>query len=197
MEFLSSLLHNYGLLGLCMMIFLEYACFPISSEIVLPFCGAFAKSCDISFFALIPASIFAGLLGTTLCYFVGRIGGVRVLAFLKNRFPKTRKGIEASEEKLTRYGSFAVCFGRVIPLCRTYIAFIAGSVKQPLLQYLSYSLLGITVWNCILISLGYLFQSNWNEVQRYYEEYKTLLVFTAVVLFLIFLLRKLSDRWHR
>ena len=190
MELLTTLLHTYGLLGLCMMIFLEYACFPVSSEIILPFCGAVAKSCDISFFHLIPASILAGLLGTTLCYFVGRIGGTKVLTWIKNRFPKTRKPIEASEEKLERYGAFAVCFGRVIPLCRTYIAFIAGSVKQPVAQYMTYSLLGITVWNCVLISLGYLFQSNWNEVQRYYEEYKMLLIFTAVVLVLVFWMRK-------
>ena len=190
MELLTSLFQKYGLMGLCLMILLEYACFPISSEIVLPFCGAFAKACDISFFYLIPASILSGLLGTTLCYFVGRIGGSRILLFLKTRFPKTKKGIEASEEKLGRYGALAVCFGRVIPLCRTYIAFIAGSVKQPLSQYMTYSLLGITIWNCVLISLGYLFQSNWNEVQRYYEEYKMLLVFTAVVLLLVFWMRK-------
>ena len=190
MELLTTLLHKYGLLGLCMMIFLEYACFPISSEIVLPFCGAFAKSCDISFFYLIPASILAGLLGTTLCYFVGRIGGSRVLTFLKTRFPKTRKGIEASEEKMERYGALAVCFGRVIPLCRTYIAFIAGSIKQPYSQFFSYSIFGITVWNCVLIGLGYLLKSNWNEVQRYYEEYKTILIFTAVVLALLFWMRK-------
>ena len=190
MELLTTLLHKYGLLGLCLIILLEYACFPISSEIVLPFCGAFAKSYDISFFHLIPASILAGLFGTTVCYFIGRIGGPHVLTYLKTRFPKTRKGIEASEEKLERYGALAVCFGRVIPLCRTYIAFIAGSIKQPLPQYLTYSLLGITIWNCILISLGYLFQSNWNEVQRYYEEYKMLLIFTAVVLLLVFWMRK-------
>ena len=91
MELLPSLLHRYGLLGICLMIFLEYACFPISSEIVLPFCGAFAKSCEISFFALIPASILSGLLGTTLCYVIGRLGGGRILNFLKTRFPKTKK----------------------------------------------------------------------------------------------------------
>ena len=194
MELLTTLLHKYGLLGLCMMIFLEYACFPISSEIVLPFCGAFAKACDISFFYLIPASILSGLLGTTLCYFVGRIGGSRILLFLKTRFPKTKKGIEASEEKLERYGALAVCFGRVIPLCRTYIAFIAGSVKQPFRQYLAYSFFGITVWNCILISLGYLLKSNWNEVQRYYGEYKQVLVATAVIIVFILLLRKLFTK---
>lgn len=190
MELLTSLLKKYGLFGLCLMILLEYACFPISSEIVLPFCGAFAKSYDISFFLLIPGSVLAGLLGTSLCYLIGRIGGTRALLFLKTRFPKTRKGIEASEKKMEQYGAFAVCFGRIIPLCRTYIAFIAGSMKQPYRQFLCYSFFGITVWNCILISLGYLLKSNWNEVQRYYEEYKLFLVATAAVVVVVFILWK-------
>jgi len=194
MDFLSSLFETYGLFGLCLMILLEYACFPISSEIVLPFCGAFAKSYDISFFLLVPGSIAAGMIGTSICYVIGRIGGTRLLDAIKNRFPKTQKGIEASEEKMERFGALAVCIGRVIPLCRTYIAFIAGSVKQPYPQYFSYSLFGITVWNCVLIGLGYLFQSNWNEVQRYYEDYKYLLAFTAVIIVLIYLVRKLHLR---
>lgn len=190
MELLTSLFQKYGLLGLCLMILLEYACFPISSEIVLPFCGAFAASYQISFFLLIPGSILSGLAGTSLCYLVGRIGGAKLLTALKNRFPKTRKGIEASEEKMERYGALAVCFGRVIPLCRTYIAFIAGSVKQPYSQFFSYSFFGITVWNCILIGLGCLLKSNWNEVQRYYEEYKLFLIGTAVLLAFVIIIWK-------
>ena len=198
MELLTSLLKKYGLLGLCLMILLEDACFPISSEIVLPFCGAIAKSYDISFFLLIPGSILAGLAGTSLCYLIGRIGGTKVLSFLKTRFPKTEKGITASEEKMERYGALAVCFGRVIPLCRTYIAFIAGSMKQPFGQYITYSLLGITVWNCILISLGYFLKSNWNEVQRYYEEYKVFLIATAaVVAFVCYLWKRFVKRKSR
>jgi membrane protein DedA with SNARE-associated domain len=194
MELLTSLLKKYGLFGLCLMILLEYACFPVSSEIVLPFCGAFAKSYDISFFFLIPCSVLAGLTGTSLCYTIGRLGGTRVLTYLKKRFPKTEKGISASEKKMEQYGAFAVCFGRIIPLCRTYIAFIAGSVKQPFGQFLAYSFFGITVWNCVLISLGYLLKSNWNEVQRYYEEYKLVLVATAVIVVLLLFIRKLLAR---
>jgi len=196
MEQLTSFFEKYGLLGLCLMILLEYACFPISSEIVLPFSGAFAKSYEISFFLLIPGSVAAGMAGTSICYVIGRLGGTRLLEYIKTRFPKTRKGIEASEERMERYGALAVCFGRIIPLCRTYIAFIAGSIKQPYSQFFAYSVFGITVWNCVLIGLGYLFKSNWNEVQRYYGEYKYLLVFTAVALLLLCYIRKCYLRLH-
>lgn len=199
MELLSTLLKKYGLAGLFLIILLEYACFPISSEIVLPFCGAFAKLYDISFFLLIPASVIAGLIGTSFCYLIGRIGGTRVLSYIRTRFPKTERGIRASEKKMEQFGALAVCFGRVIPLCRTYIAFIAGSIRQPYGQFLTYSFFGITVWNCLLISLGCLLQNNWNEVQRYYEEYKLFLVVTAVIVafVIIFLKRTVNALRHQ
>ena len=196
MELLTSLFQDYGLPGLCLMIFLEYACFPISSEILLPFCGAFAKSFGISFFLLIPGSVLSGLLGTSVCYFIGRIGGTKLLSFIKKRFPKTQKALNASEEHMERYGSLAVCFGLVIPLCRTYISFIAGGMKQPYRQFLIYSFFGITIWNCLLISLGYLLKSNWDEVQRYYEEYKLILLSTAALLVFIVVLWKCLSK-HR
>lgn len=196
MELITSLFQNYGLPGLCLMIFLEYACFPISSEILLPFCGAFAKSFGISFFLLIPGSVFSGLLGTSFCYLVGRLGGAKILEYLKRHFPKTQKALDASEEYMKQYGNLAVCFGRVIPLCRTYISFIAGGMKQPFRQFLIYSFFGITVWNCLLISLGYLLKSNWNDVQRYYEEYKLILLSTAALLILIVVLWKRLTKRH-
>ena len=190
METLLSLFDRYGIFAMILIIFLEYACFPISSELVLPFSGAVARAENVSFFLLLPLSVLAGLLGTGLCYLAGHIGGEAILTKLIKRFPKTEKAINTSRAKFNKYGAGAVCIGRVIPLCRTYIAFIAGSVKQPFRQYLAYSFFGITVWNCILISLGYLLKSNWNEVQRYYEEYKLVLVATAAFLILVFLLRK-------
>lgn len=173
---------------------IEYACFPVSSEIVLPFAGAFAHTYDISYFLLIPLSVLAGILGTSFCYFVGRLGGSKLLDGLTVRFPKTKKGIDASRTKFERYGAFAVCFGRLIPICRTYIAFIAGSVKQPYSQFFSYSLLGITVWNCVLIGLGYFLKSSWGSVQHYYQEYKLVILLAIMLALALLLFRKLHRK---
>ncbi|MGN0505592.1 MAG: DedA family protein [Lachnospiraceae bacterium] len=189
----ASLLNDYGMFALFFIILLEYACFPVSSEIVLPFAGAFAHTYGFSYFLLIPLSVLAGILGTSVCYFIGKFGGSRLLDKLTTCFPKTKKGIDASREKFEHYGAFAVCFGRIIPLCRTYIAFIAGSVKQPYSQFFSYSLLGITVWNCVLIGLGYFLKSSWGDVQYYYQEYKfilLLLLIPALALLLFYKLRR-------
>ena len=190
METVLSLFDRYGIFAMILIIFLEYACFPISSELVLPFSGAVARAEDISFFLLLPLSVLAGLLGTGLCYLAGRLGGDVVLTKLTTRFPKTEKAITASRTKFDHYGAGAVCIGRIIPICRTYIAFIAGAAGQSPALYFSYSLLGITIWNSALLSLGYFLQGNWGAVSGYYARYKQYLLPVLVSIVILFLLRK-------
>lgn len=190
METLLSLFDRYGIFAMILIIFLEYACFPISSELVLPFSGAVARAEEVSFSLLLPLSVLAGLLGTGLCYLVGRIGGEAVLTKLTTRFPKTEKAITASRKKFERYGAVAVCIGRVIPLCRTYIAFVAGAVGQPPSVYFPYSLLGITIWNSALLSLGYFLQDNWGAVSGYYDRYKQYVLPVFIGIIVVFFLHK-------
>ena len=190
MELISSIFDKYGLFATLFIIFLEYACFPLSSEIVLPALGALARARNLSFFVLLPLSVLAGLLGTGVCYMIGRIGGSVLLDSLGRRFPKMQKGILASRNKFDCYGAAAVCFLRVIPLCRTYIAFIAGAAKQPAPVYFSFSLLGITVWNSLLLLLGYFLQDNLDVIRIYYEKYKQFLFPVVFIFLLLFLFKK-------
>ena len=190
METLLSLFDRYGIFAMILIIFLEYACFPISSELGLPFSGAVARAENVSFFLLLPLSVLAGLLGTGLCYLAGHIGGEAILTKLIKRFPKTEKAINASRAKFTKYGAGAVCIGRVIPLCRTYIAFVAGAVGQSPSVYFPYSLLGITIWNSALLSLGYFLQDNWGAVSGYYDRYKQYFIPVLMGIVIVLLLHK-------
>ena len=99
-----------------------------------------------------------------------------------------KKGLDASQKKYEKYAVMSVCVGRLIPLCRTYISFIAGISRQNFLSYLGATAIGVTIWNSVLIGLGYIFAENWNIVTGYYNEYKTILipVLALLVVFLIF-----------
>ena len=187
MEFFTNLIYEYGLIAMFFFILLEYACFPVSSEIVLPFSGAVASLNHISFFLIIPVSILAGLLGTCICYALGRYGGVPLINKIKTKFPNSAKGIDSSFEKFNKYGSLAVCVGRGIPICRTYIAFVAGAVKQNFLVFLGSSSVGITVWNIVLIGLGYILRENWKLVGEYYIRYKSILTPLLILSILVLL----------
>ena len=175
MEYFTNLIFQYGLIAM-FIIMLEYACFPVSSEIVLPFSGAVASVSHIPFLLILPVSVAAGLIGTSICYWIGRYGGTSLIQKIVHRFPKSRKGIDTSYKNFEKYGTYAVCILRVIPICRTYIAFIAGALNQNYLVFIVSSFIGITVWNTVLIGIGYFLKENWRNVTIYYNEYKSFLI---------------------
>lgn len=172
MEFITSLMTKYGLVAIFIIILLEYACFPVSSEIVLPFSGAVASANHTNFFVILPLSIIAGLIGTGICFTVGWFGGGAIIHMITRKFPKAKKGIDAANNKFQCHGASAVCIGRVIPLIRTYIALIAGASKLNPVTYFAASALGITIWNTLLIGLGYILRENYEVVGTYYSRYK-------------------------
>ncbi|SFR68929.1 DedA family protein [Anaeromicropila populeti] len=194
METLLHLIHQYGLPGMFFLIMIEYACFPISSEIVLPFSGAMASTQQIDYLLILAVSVIAGLLGTSFCYFVGRLGGFPILERLCKKHPKMQKSMDSCYQYFDKHGRSAVCIGRVIPICRTYIAFVAGALKLKYSVFLLASFAGISLWNSILIGLGYLFRENWGLVQRYYNDYKAFFFCTLAILALVLIIRFLRHR---
>jgi membrane protein DedA with SNARE-associated domain len=194
MSYFTNLIYEYGLLAMFLIILIEYACFPISSEIVLPFSGAVASLQHVNYFTILSLSVLAGLIGTSFCYTIGRLGGGALLNKLVNKFPKAEKGIISSRAKFKKYGNLAVCFGRLIPICRTYIAFIAGAAGQSLLTYLISSFIGITIWNAVLIGFGYLLRENWDTVGAYYARYKDIILPLVVFIGLLILVHVRKDK---
>ena len=194
MSFLSDLIYNYGLIAMFLIIMLEYACFPVSSEIVLPLSGAAASIGNTHFLVILPLSIVAGLIGTGICYTVGWFGGGAIISTIKRRFPKSEKSLNASYDKFQDNGAWAVCIGRVIPLVRTYIALIAGAARLKPSVYFPASLLGITIWNTLLIGLGYSLRENYGKVAGYYSRYKHNLIPVLIIVIAFLVIHRMYNK---
>lgn len=167
-----EMIARYGLAAIFLAVFLEYACFPVPSEIVLPLSGAVAAQGGIPFFTVYLVCIGAGLAGSLLDYGLARWGGEKALQKLGNRFPKFAGGVEAARLKFERYAALSAGLCRMVPLCRTYISFVAGLAKQNLGTFIAASAAGIAVWNALLVWAGYLLGENWALVGEYYGKYK-------------------------
>jgi membrane protein DedA with SNARE-associated domain len=191
---ISNLINSYGLLAMFLIIMLEYACFPVSSEIVLPLSGAAASISNIHFLVILPVSIVAGLIGTGICYTVGWFGGGAIINAIKRRFPKSEKSLNASYDKFHENGAWAVCIGRVIPLIRTYIALIAGAARLKPSIYFPASLLGITIWNTLLIGLGYSLRENYGKVADYYSRYKHNLIPVLIIAVAFLIINRIYNK---
>ena len=144
-----------GLLAIFIIICLEYACFPISSEIILPFAGSISHGNSTPFLLLFLITLPASLIGTTLCYVIGLLGGHKIINYITRHFPGTKKGFDYSYQFFSKHGNSAVCLGRLFPICRTYISFIAGATRQSFINFIIFSFIGISLWNGILLALGY------------------------------------------
>lgn len=193
MDQLLQWIESYGTPAIILLIALEYACFPISSELVLPFAGAFGAGIGISLPLLILYSSAAGLAGTSLTYAIGRYGGSPLLEKIMVRFPSSKKPILASYRTFGDRGRLAVCVGRIIPICRTYIAFVAGACGQSYPAYMIFSSIGITIWNTLLICLGYYFYNYRNIFFYYFDKYKTFILIIGLLLILLLLFSRKTE----
>lgn len=194
MEFFIMLFNKYGLIMLFILIALEYACFPLPSEIILPYIGYMVNKYSYNLLGVLIMSVIMGYLGCLFCYLVGYYGGSKIYNKIYNKFPSWRKGLDATHKFFYKYGNYSVMMGRVIPLCRTYVSFFAGVFKQSLLKYSIYSIVGIIMWNMILISLGYFFASRWFIVENYYSNYKFAFIGLIIVSIITFFSYKLYKK---
>lgn len=193
MEQVLLWIESYGTPAILLLIALEYACFPISSELVLPFAGAVGAGLGVSLPLLVLYSSLAGLAGTSLTYAIGRYGGSPLMEKIMSRFPSTKKPILASYRTFGNHGKIAVCLGRVIPICRTYIAFVAGACGQTYPAYALFSAAGITVWNAVLLTLGYYFYQYRGIFFLYFNKYKSVILVVGLLLLVLLLVTKRDD----
>lgn len=196
-NYLMSLVGKLGYLGIFTVIGLEYACFPIPSELVLPFVGLSVTQTSLSFLSAFLVSIAAGLFGSSLCYAIGQYGGERVLTWLSIHSEHTKKATVSFNAWFSRYGQWAVLLARIIPLTRTYISIFAGASRMPFGDFMLYSSVGIALWNLILMSLGFYIGDNLQLINRILSSYSHVIITLLAIAFVLMLLKKSFRREKR
>ncbi|MDF2802834.1 MAG: DedA family protein [Anaerocolumna sp.] len=146
----------YGIIAIFIIVFLEYLNLPgFPAGIILPLAGIFAKQGNISFLQAFLLSVLAGLFGSLLLYFLGRLGGEIFLDKYLLKFPKHRPAIEKTMKYISEKGCLGIFLAKQIPMIRTIISIPAGVLKFQIMKYTIYSTLGIALWNLVFMGAGY------------------------------------------
>lgn len=175
---------SMGMFFIVLIIFLEYACFPIPSEIVLPLSGVIGLQLGLSFLSLYLLSVLAGLCGCAVCFFIGYWGGHPVIRRLFSRSSRMMRGLTRTCNWYEKKGCYTVLVGRVVPIFRTWISFVAGLCRQNPLSFFLYSAIGIGVWNALLLGAGYYFTENYRAVADIISRYSTWFALGLVLFFM-------------
>ncbi|MDZ4991978.1 DedA family protein [Clostridium perfringens] len=171
LTFLINMIGSFGYFGILLIVGLEYACFPLPSEVVLTFFGLSASQGEFSLIGVIIFSILGGLLGSIICYAIGFYGGVPLQEWIGCKFPSSQKSMIALNKWFKKYGKPAVLLARIVPLTRTYVSLLAGAEKFSLKYFILYSSLGISIWNIFLVCLGYFIGDNLPLINSIMEKY--------------------------
>ncbi len=123
---------------------------PLPGEIVLVSAALLSSrhELDVSPLWIAVAGSAGAILGDSTGYAIGRRWGTTLFDRLGRRFPKHfgRRNVAFAESIFTRWGVFAVFFGRFIALLRIFAGPLAGALKMHYPKFLAANALGGIVW---------------------------------------------------
>ena len=154
---MTSLIAQFGALGVFALMVPESACIPIPSELTLLFSGYAVSRGWISFPLAVAAATGGNLVGSLLAYGLGASG-------LLERVPGLRGVLARWESMLDRRGTRAVLIARLLPLARTFVSLPAGARRVPLAPFVALTTLGCALWACAFVLAGVILGDAWSSV---------------------------------
>lgn len=139
--------------------------------------------------------ISAALLGDNLNYFIGKRFSHYIQARQRILFFK-QEYIDKTEVYYQRHGAMTVILARFVPVVRTMAPFVAGAGNMKYTQYLTFCVLGASLWIISLTLAGYFLGRN-EWVQHNFEKIVLAIVlvsFMPVVWQLVSAKLKKSDK---
>lgn len=165
MGMIQGYLTQYGMLALFIIVFLEYLNLPgFPAGIIMPLAGMWAHQLGQSFLWVLLVSVFAGLLGSWMLYFLGFFMGNPLINWFRKKFKKQGAALDKAIAQVNEKGYIGLLIAKLLPAIRTIISIPAGTIKMNFYGYTLFSLAGIAIWNCVFVGAGYFFGSaalNW------------------------------------
>ena len=171
-NFVLQVVSSGGLIAIFVLMALESAGIPISSEIVVPLGGALASGAlvgqqHLDFYGVVAASSAGNMAGSMVAYLLVRRYGEGLMLGPGRRIGLSAGHMRLAERFFDRFGLFAVFLGRLFPVVRTYISFPAGlSRKVKPLPFAIATTLGAIPWNFALAWAGLKLGDHYHDVEK-------------------------------
>jgi membrane protein DedA with SNARE-associated domain len=148
--------HHYGYLVVFALVAVESLGVPLPGESTLVAAATYAAtSHKLSVSLVFVAGASAAIVGDTIGYWIGQLGGYR-LVYRYGRYVRlTQPRIKAVHYLFDRHGGTVVFFGRFVSILRTYAAILAGTASMRYRRFLLFNASGGIVWAAAYTFLAY------------------------------------------
>lgn len=174
--------HSWTYLILFLIVFVE------TGLIIMPFLpgdsllfaiGALAARGTLDFWPISLLLLLAAFLGDTINYSVGKFVGPKIFAKEKSLL-FNRQHLERAHQFYEKFGAKTIILARFVPIVRTFAPFVAGIAEMTYSKFISYNIIGATLWIFIFIPLGYFF-GNLEFVRRHFELVMIAIIFVSLL----------------
>ena len=143
---MTSLVQHYGLLVLFLLIAAESAGLPLPGETALIAAGVLASQGDLNIAAVIAVAAVAAIVGDNVGYWLGRVGGRKLLTRWDWLQRHASRVLPWSERFFARHGGKTIFLARFFAVLRVTAAFIAGVSRMHWWQFFLWNAAGGICW---------------------------------------------------
>jgi membrane protein DedA with SNARE-associated domain len=193
-DFATNVIGDLGLAGIFILMLLDSACIPTSSEAIMLFAGFEVSDGRFTMFEVVAAGVLGNLVGSWIAWGIGWYGRVELLEKHGKWFHITPKHLAWADRWFERYGAPTVFFSRMLPVIRTFISLPAGVARMPFWKFTLLSVAGIIPWVLAFGLVGEAVGDRWDEWQKnlHYADYVILAGIAATIVY--FLIRRRRGR---
>ncbi|EIA7894370.1 DedA family protein [Listeria monocytogenes] len=186
---ITSIMADFGYIGIFVLIMVENLFPPIPSEIILTFGGFMTTVTSLNVVMVIIVATLGSVVGAILLYKVASYFGKERLTKIVLKYGRILRlkesDIERAESFFLKYGSWAVFLCRMIPLIRSLISIPAGMTKMKMSRFLILTTAGSLLWNTVLIGLGAVLRESWNEIVVFMDSFSTIIYSVIAILVVV------------
>ncbi|EAH4340229.1 DedA family protein [Listeria monocytogenes] len=186
---ITSIMADFGYIGIFVLIMVENLFPPIPSEIILTFGGFMTTVTSLNVVMVIIVATLGSVVGAILLYKVASYFGKEQLPKIVLKYGRILRlkesDIERAENFFLKYGSWAVFLCRMIPLIRSLISIPAGMTKMKMSKFLILTTAGSLLWNTVLIGLGAMLGESWSEIVVFMDSFSTIIYSIIAILVVV------------
>jgi membrane protein DedA with SNARE-associated domain len=172
-DFATNVIGDLGTAGIFILMLLDSACIPTSSEAIMLFAGFKVADGRFTLLEIVIAGAAGNLVGSWVAYGIGYYGRVELLKRHGKWLHIGPAQIAWADRWFERYGDATVFFSRMVPVIRTFISLPAGVARMPFWRFTVLSTLGIIPWVIAWAIVGKQVGGDWKSLQDklHYADY--------------------------
>lgn len=193
---LSPYIHSYGYLVAFFGMMLENAGIPVPAETALIVLAFFAGQGVLKVWLVIPIAILGDATGDNIGFWIGRLGGRRLVEKYGRYVRIDKAKLDAMEALFKEKGGRTVFSAHFFSTTRITAALIAGISHMEYRRFLAYNLAAASVFVTLVASATFYFGKNLDATLRFFHLFRLAGLTVAVLLVTVYLYRFYQRKKH-